>query len=175
MSAHPPVPPALDEMDTIRFRQRLAGLIDANEAIAPQLKEVSRLNAIRFTATLPSLFGSNLDRMTLWSRIASGIESAAAKTATGDYEFFITEVLNHIQCDKGRAACSIRVSQVMEVLEASTVTERQGWIDYLATHVTTLLIHAKRDWERYKTDAKSGRDLSWWGEQPEFAEVFINE
>lgn len=175
MSAHPPVPPALEEMDTIRFRQRLAGLIDANEAIAPQLKEVSRLNAIRFAATLPALFSDKLNRLKMWDRIASGILSAAAKTASGDYEFFITEVLQHVQCDPGRAACSRRIAQVMDVLRDATVTERQGWIDYLATHIHTVVIRGKAEWERYKTDAKVKADLSWWNDEPDFAEAFADE
>lgn len=155
-------------LDTEQWRQKLAGLIDPRDAVPAELKQLGQDNAIRFVATLPMLFGRELDRTTLWDRIASAIETAYAKTAGADTDFFISEVMRHIKAPRGMVAASNRLLQVMDLLHDASTVERQAWLDYLVTHVDTILVHSRRTWTRYKTERAAGQDTSWWGEQIDF-------
>ena len=163
--------PPLEGLTTEQFRQRLAGLLDPHDTIGPELKAFQRANAIKFVATLPQLFGNELDRTTLWDRIGSAVETAYAKTADADYEFFISECLRHIKAPRVLISKSQRLANVMKALEDAGAVERQAFLDYLTTHLDAMLVHARAEWERYKVDRKAGDDVSWWGEPLDFAEV----
>lgn len=164
------------------FRRRLAGLIDPHDTVAAPLKVLSKENAVRFLATLPMLFGDELERMTLWDRIASGVESAAAKCAPGEYEAFVSHVLRHIKAARSKSARSLRLAQVLSLLEAASDVERMAWVDLLVNQLDTLLVHARDQWERYKA-AKSAKAptreasdvLAAWGEQIDFDAIADNE
>lgn len=163
---------ALEKLDTEMFRQRLAGLIDPAAVIDDKDKVLNRETAITFLATLPMVFGRELNRMTLWSRIASGVEMAHAKTVGADYEFFISQVLRHIKAPRWASSSSSRLMLVMSALEAADTVARQAWLDSLVTHLDALLVHSRSHWERYLADKKSGSDLRWWGEPVDFDKIF---
>lgn len=109
--------------------------------------------------------------MTLWERIASGVEVAYAKTAESDYEFFISEVLRHIKANRVFVSRSKRLADVMQLLSDAGAEERQAFLDYLVTHLDAMLVHARAQWEKFKADSTAKNDLSWWGEQLNFDEV----
>lgn len=166
------IPPPLTEIDTREFRRRLAGLADPREQVDAKLAGLQRKNAIKFVATLPQLFGPDLQRLTLWNRIGSAIESALAKTAGPDTEAFITAVLDHLRTRHAAAAASVRLHQVLQVLGDAGEEERQEFLDWLAVHRYAVLVHARAEWERYKEDKAAGRDTSWWGEEIDFDALF---
>lgn len=164
----------LETLSTEQFRQKLAGLLAPFDPLDPKLKAFQRANAIKFLATLPQLFGDNLDRMTLWDRIASGVESAAAKTANADHEFFVTAVLRHIHAPRPLVSKSRRLADVLASLGDGDAVERQAFIDYLVTHLDAMLVHARVEWERYLAAKAAKADISFWGETLDFEEVTAN-
>lgn len=142
-------PALLGELTTEQFRQKLAGLLDLQEQMAVESKQTIRLLAIDFVSSLPRVFGDDLDRKTLWDRIGSGLQTAYAKTASGDVEFFVSEVLRHIHAGTA-AAREESIGVVISSLIALPESERQAWITYCSTHMPVLLVHARARWEEAK-------------------------
>lgn len=149
--------PAPETLSTEEFRQRLAGLIDPEDTLDIAEREALRFLALDFLATLPELFGEELDRMTLWDRIGSAVETAFAKTVGADAEYFVSQVLDHIKAESGAAARNDRLADVLLKLDNASNIERQQWITYLKTHLVPLLVHARSSWEANKTQRKAKR------------------
>jgi hypothetical protein len=139
------LPPSLESLDTNELRQRLACLIDPVAEKAQWFDDVARDIAIQFCAALPSVFGDSLDRMTMWDKIASAIQSGYAKTVSGDIDLFIQHVMESIKADPARAVASEKLNAAMNQLSSLHGQERQDWLQYLATHLIPILVHARRD------------------------------
>lgn len=148
MSTTKDVPP-LGDMTTEQYRQHLAGLIDPRQKIATTDREVVRLTAIDFVACLPKIFGSDLDRITLWDRIGSAIEVAYSKTIDDDHEFFISEVCRHIMAGTAAARCDDLVKIIVRVSEWES-EQRVLWMSYLSSHLPIVLVNARSAWESFK-------------------------
>lgn len=140
-------PQQLDRLTPQQVRERLAGLIDPAERITVTDRETWRLLAIEFAACLPIVFGDTLDRTTLWDRIASGIQSAYAKTAGSDVEIFVQHVLEHLKAEAAKVVASDRVCDIQERLYDLDSEARRGWMDYLATHLIPVLTFARKEWK----------------------------
>lgn len=139
------LPPPLETLDTNELRQRLACLIDPVAEKAAWFDDVARDIAIQFCASLPSVFGDSLDRMTMWDKIAAAIQSAYAKTVSGDLELFTQHVLESIKAEPARAVANEKFNAAVDALAALHGQERQDWLQYLATHLIPVLVHARRD------------------------------
>lgn len=139
-------PPLLNELTTEQFRQKLAGLVDPQESQTPERRAELKDLAIKFTSCLPSMFGDDLDRKTLWNRIGTGLQSAFAKTAGDDYEFFIQQVLDHIKSEPSKAAINQYLAEVITTLGEWSPSDRQAWITYFHTHLIPVLVHARNAW-----------------------------
>lgn len=122
-------------------------MIDPAEAVTVTQKETYRLLAIEFCAALPAVFGDTLDRMTLWDRIASGIQSGYAKTFSGDLELFVQHVLEHIKAEASRVVACDRICNVQERLYDLDNDDRQAWLTYLVTHLVPTLVFARKEWK----------------------------
>lgn len=136
----------IGELTTEQFRQKLAGLCDPQSAVADDRREEIKDLCIRFAAELPALFGEDLDRKTMWDRIGSGLQSAFAKTAGGDHEFFIQQVLTHILASPSAAASNQAVGEILVALGGWSLEDRQAWLGYFNTHLIPLLVHARARW-----------------------------
>lgn len=147
-------PPLLESLTTEQFRQRLAGLLDPRESLAPDYLAEQKQRAIDFVACLPEVFGPDLDRMTLWDRIGTALQTAHAKTIGEDYEFFVSRVLEHIQAAPSQVARNQTIQFLLEWLGESSVEARQGWLAYMSTHLYAVLVHARAAWELAKQDRK---------------------
>lgn len=147
-------PPLLEQLDTDRFRQRLAGLIDSQAGQAPEHREQMKELAVRFTACLPELYGDELDRKSLWDRIGSGLEAAFAKTPGDDHEAFIQHALEHIKASASRASSSAPLAHVIGELSRFDSADRQAWITYFHTHLIPILVHARNAWSITKAKRK---------------------
>ena len=149
-------PALLGELTTEEFRQKLAGLIDPQENQTSdrraELKEVS----IMFAACLPEMFGDELDRKTLWNRIGTGIQTAFAKTAGDDHEFFIQQVLEHIKAEPAKASVNTTLAEVIARLGEWPSSDRQAWITYFHTHLIPVLVHARKAWISARGSQKKG-------------------
>jgi hypothetical protein len=147
--------PALGSLTSEQYRQKLAGFVDPAERLELTDRESVRLAAIDFVSCLPQIFGDDLDRMTLWDRIGSGIQVAFAKTADADVEFFISEVCRHIQAGTEAARCE-DLSTVLFRVAAWEAERRTAWIQYLNSHLPIILVHARANWEVRKAEKKGG-------------------
>lgn len=140
-----PLPSATPSLDTEQLRQQLACLIDPQAEKSEWFSEVARDMAIRFCAALPSVFGSELDRMTMWDKIAAAIQGGYAKTVNGDLDLFVQHVLETIKAEPARVVASERFVTALDALHALHGQECQDWLEYLATHLIPMLVHARRE------------------------------
>lgn len=141
------LPTATESLTTEQIRQRLAGLIDPQAAKPRWYAETAKSLAIEFCASLPSVFGEQLDRMTMWNKIASAIQSGYAKTVSGDLDLFVQHVLESIQADPVKAVSCERLTDAMDSLLDLPEQERQDWLQYLVTHLMPVLVYARREWK----------------------------
>lgn len=150
MHDSPPSTPDLEVVDFTMFRRRLAGLIDARDDIDQGFREEQRRKAIDFVACLPRVYGSELDRIKMWDRIATAIQTAARKTSGADCEYFISRVLEHIKASPGDVARSQDINFIMEWLAACPAEARDEWLRYMTAHLYSVLVHARSAWEESK-------------------------
>lgn len=143
----------IGELTTEQFRQKLAGLLDPQAAVADDRRQEIRDLCIRFAAELPALFGEDLDRKTMWDRIGSGLQSAFAKTAGSDHEFFVQQVLTHILASTSSAASNPVMGEILVTLGGWSLEDRQAWLGYFNTHLIPLLVHARAHWTARKGGA----------------------
>jgi len=134
--------------DTERARVLLAQ--KACGEASPQADEGLRNMGIAFVSLLPRVFGQDLDRMTLWSRIASALDTARAKTVGSDIEFYISMVLDHIKADHGRVASTEMLADAISELVALNETQREALMTYLSTRSFVVLAHARKIWNARK-------------------------
>lgn len=144
----------LENLTPQEARERIAGLVDPNNTLAPGWAEEQKRKAIEFVASLPEVFGDTLDRMTLWDRIGTALQSAHAKTVGADCEFFVSRVLDHIQAAPSAVARNVSVQFMLDWLAGCSVEARQAWLAYLHTHFYAVLVNAKAAWEERKLERK---------------------
>lgn len=138
------LPPSNETLDTVALRQALAGLIDPQAQKAEWFDETARGLAVNFCASLPRIFGESLDRLTMWDKIAAAIQSAYAKTVSGDIDLFVNHICESLKIDHAKTlACDDFTDAVMSLQELHG-QQRQDWMTYLATHLTPILVRAKR-------------------------------
>jgi hypothetical protein len=147
--------PLLGELTTEEFRQKIAGLIDPQEAQSPERRQELKDLSIKFAAALPEVFGSELDRITMWDRIGTGLQAAFAKTAGDDHEFFIQQVFEHIKAEPSKASICQAIGEVIATLGGWTSSDRQAWITYFSTHLIPILVHARAGWTQTKETRKA--------------------
>ena len=141
------VPPPLPTIDTVEFRQRLAGLIDPLPAKQQFFDTHAKELSVRFLATLPKIFGSSLERLTMWDKIASAVQSAYAKNASGDTDLFIQHVLETIQAEPSKVVACEPFEKVLDEIGALSKSQQQDWLIYLATHLVPVLVFARREYK----------------------------
>lgn len=139
------LPPPIESFSTEELRQRLAGLIDHQAESAANADQSFRSLAVRFCASLPMVFGDSLERLKMWDKIANAIQSAYAKTVDGDIDLFVQQVLESIQAEVTAAICCEPLTDAIDQLHAMSPDDRQRWCDYLATHLTPILVFARRE------------------------------
>jgi hypothetical protein len=139
------LPSQNQSLSTEQLRQRLASLIDTQAEKPEWYAEVAKGLAIQFCASLPSVFGESLDRMTMWDKIATAIQSGYAKTVSGDLDLFVQHVLESIKADPAKAVACERLTDAIDDLQRLPEQERQDWLQYLATHLIPVLVYARRD------------------------------
>lgn len=145
-----PVPPDLPEMDTESFRRKLAGLADPDRTTGMTEKTEIRETASRFCSILAYLFGRDLDRLTLSSRIDSALESACAKVSDDDLDRFVTICLDHIQADAAQAAACEPLRQLLETFLVRPPEWRQEFLHYIGTHRLAVVVRGKARWDLVK-------------------------
>lgn len=135
----------------------MAGLVDSQERIGIDQRANIKALAIEFAAALPSVFGESLDRLTMWDRIGSGLQTGFAKSAGADCEYFVNEVLNHVKASSSKASANQAIGHVLDTLGGWSDVDRQGWLAYFNTHLIPILVHSRAAWEQVKEEQKAKR------------------
>ena len=138
------LPDAIPSIDADSIRQRLAGLINPQADKDVWYDLTAKSLAVQFCASLPSVFGSNLDRMTMWDKVASAIQSGYAKTVSGDIDLFVQHVLESIQAEPAKAIACDALIDAIDALQLLPEEQRQDWLQYLVTHLIPVLVYARR-------------------------------
>ncbi|HIC88913.1 MAG TPA: hypothetical protein EYP04_05880 [Anaerolineae bacterium] len=124
------------------LRQMLAGLRVRDTATPIDRAEFRDL-ALEFLGVLPAVYGEQLDRRDLWSRISSAVQTAFAKVVGGDYEFFIHAVLEHLCAEPAAVAHNEQLRAVLTRLQRWSEPQRQAWFAYLHAHLYSLIVLAQ--------------------------------
>ena len=136
--------PPLESLSCDEFRRKLAGLGDPAEKRPVGFRSAADKLAVEFCTALPAVFGEQLDRITLWGKIATSIQSAYAKTVSGDTGLFVQQVLESIQADPAQAVACDKLVQVMDDLDSMDETAAKEWMAYLVTHLIPVLAKARK-------------------------------
>lgn len=131
------------------FRQRLAGLEDPARKITGFDTKASEAECASFIAILPEVFGDELDRKTLWERIANGIATATAKCG-GDLGIWFQEILAFIKAEPGKVAANDRLGLYMETLLSRPSEIRDQFIRTASTKSYLIVIKARSIWNSNK-------------------------
>lgn len=148
------LPPPLSVLDTERFRQQLATFVDERDEIEEHERDDIKSVAVDFVSALPLVFGDSLERVTLWDKIGAALESAYAKTAGDDCDFFVSRVLESIQAAPAAVARTEAIGHVIMWLESVTPEIRHAWLAYIATHRYAVLVRARNAWEQIKEERR---------------------
>ncbi len=149
--------PEIGTLTTEQYRQKLAGLLDPQAKGGVESRDTVKALAVRFAACLPTLYSKDLDRLSLWTRIGTALETAASKTGGGDFELFIQQSLDHIKAEASAAASSDELASIMATLESWSQTDREQWVMMFQSRLIPLLVLAKAKWGEVKEKKKSTR------------------
>ena len=136
------LPSAIASVDTELLRHRLAGLVDPQAEKSQWFDDVAKELAVGFCAALPLVFG--LDRLTMWDKIASAIQSGYAKTVGGDLDLFCEHVFESIKAEASRVVSCEPLEVCMDRMAELDAQQRQDFLQYVVTHLRPCLIQAKR-------------------------------
>jgi len=139
-------------MEKKTFRQKLAGF---GEARTTSMAEQANMTdeAVRFSLILAQLFGPDLDRITLWSRIETALKTGVAKARLGDMDSFVAVALEVVQAETGRAAASEPLLRFIETLSHRDETWRGEFMKGISKKSVIIVVKARAKWE----DVKAGR------------------
>ena len=139
-------------LDTQGLRQKLMGLADPHRTAADSAGEQNEIRdvAARLCSILASLFGEGLDRITLWDRIGSALETAGAKVSDDDLDRFVSLCLEHVQASPAKAAACDALAQLISTFAVRPAEWRHALLRYLHTHRYAVLVHGRARWEQVK-------------------------
>lgn len=137
------------------FRLKLAGLVDEAQHVASTEATAFEAQAVDLALAMAELFGDDLDRITLWSRIASGLEQCARENA-GDAMALVNGCLLHVKADATRTACNDRIAQVIEVVSPQSQIWGRQWARWIVGHIHIIIIKSRTQWQAIKLAKKEG-------------------
>lgn len=138
------------------YRQKIAGLIDPEAEVQESEREKMRQTAVKIISTAARLFGEELDPKTRWTRVATAIESAIAKTIGSDHEFFLQQILQHVKADPDKASSDAELADLLEEIGSWSASEKQRLIAFMSTHLFAMLSYARNNRLASKKAAKKG-------------------
>lgn len=149
----------LPSLDHQAFRQKLAGLLDQETPLAEEANGEMRELSASLACLMAQLFGDELDRLTLWGRIHSGLMSACAKVRDGNMELFVNHCLEHVKADPVRACSCEELAALLKVLTEKPAEWRQAFARYVETRIYAVLVRGKDawNWKKLEMKAESGK------------------
>lgn len=149
MNSTQATPPPLPTFDAEAFRRKLAGF---SAPAPPGETEVvgMRDDAVRFATILADVFGPDLDRITLWSRIESALETACARESEGDLERWVTLCLEHVKAEPSKCAACMPLGQTLESFAVKPLQWRLEFLRYVNSRRYVVVVRARARWEDVK-------------------------
>jgi len=133
------------------YRIALAGL--ENESAECENVEEFRSEAITLAIAMASLFSQELDRVTLWDRIASGLDQAARENAN-DGEAIVNSALRHVLASPAAAARHEPLSWMMDRVVTRDAMWSRLWARWIVSHMHSVIVHARTIWNENKESKK---------------------
>lgn len=147
---HLPEPPP--GLTPEQFREMLAGVTVSDE---PQgATDAWRSAGARLVALAARHFNrEELDPITLWMRIESGMRSALAKSPDGEPDRLVSALLEHIRADAGYAIGDPETGSLIRDLRAQSAAWRSGFVAYLSTALYAAMVAGRELHESRRTPA----------------------
>lgn len=142
------MPGNLASLSQEEFRRRLAGLCDPHRPLSALEKDADiRNHAVDFCMVLCELFGQSLDRITLWDRIGSALQTAVSRCEGGDIELFASICLEHVRADPARTAANEHFRDWLSNVQTRTDAWRQAFIHYVGHRTPVILVLTRQRWQ----------------------------
>lgn len=139
----------LQQLEPAQFRQKIAGLVDPErQTTGSEAYSISE-EAVRFATILASLFGDDLDRLTLWDRISSALITAYRKSPD-DLEVFVNHCLEHIKAEHSRVAASEPLSTFLATMESRDQSVKKSFLSHIERRYFILIVKARARWQEVK-------------------------
>lgn len=143
--------PQLPPFDAEAWRRVLAGLTD--DEASTEWREDFREAGAALCFVLARFYNRDeLDPVKLWERIGTAVATACEQVDDGDLDKVFDIALDTVRASVSLVAAS-EDSWVLGELADKEESWRLGFVRYLKTHGYTVIIHGRRQWEKYKGDA----------------------
>lgn len=140
----------INTIDTAELRRKLAGIASKSRALGGAEHTEIRDTSIRIVCVLAHLYGEELDRLNLWNRIDSAIQTSCSKSLGEDFELWFQHALDHVKADPTKAAACQPLVQLVETAAARTEEWRLALVDHMATRRFSLLAKGRERWALVK-------------------------
>ncbi|AMV24615.1 hypothetical protein VT84_09480 [Gemmata sp. SH-PL17] len=134
------------------FRQALAEIVDPDRQMSAMDRASFQPVANRAVVLLCRVFGSVLDKKTLWTRIDSGLVSACAKVSDGDTEQWLCLLFDHVRGEIGTLEEHEHADLLGLLADLShrDATYRKGFVRWVETRRTAVMAHGRQAWAEWK-------------------------
>ena len=144
----------LPSIDYQEFRRRITGLMDQETPLAESANDEMREMSANLACLLAEVFGEELDRLTLWSRIDSAFKTACSKVTDGNMEMFLNHCLEHVKADPVRVCANESVGALLKALSEKPLEWRLAFTRYISSRIYAVLVHGREAWSWKKLDNK---------------------
>ena len=136
------------------FRRRIAGLEDPSRKLEAFDLRAIESDAVSFIAIMPEMFGEDLDRKTLWERIANGLHTASAKSGN-DVGLFVQELLGYIKADPGQVAANERFALHLETILSRPKEVQDQFVRTMSAKSYLIVTKSRAVWNLNKAKVAS--------------------
>lgn len=146
----PPDLPPIAVIDFDEFRRKLAGL-SSPESRSAMTPAVIKDMAVRFVTILADLFGDDLERITLWTRIDTALATSLAKVgSSNDIDQFASFCLEHVKAEAGQSAASQPLLAILDTMNRVPSEDRHAFLGYFRDHRYPAIVFGRQRWELVK-------------------------
>jgi hypothetical protein len=132
------------------FRRRLAGLVDPGRIVQESERDAFRELARDVIVSLCIVYGSDLERKMIWSRIDSALQTACAKVDDGDTDRWLDLLLDHVRAEPARTVRLGLLRNVRASLSSRDEAHRRAFVRWVESRRFAALAFGRAAWEEWK-------------------------
>lgn len=140
---------ALPVVSREEFRRRLAGLADPDRKIQEAETVAYREYARQLVICLCLVYGKELDRKTIWTRLDSGLQAACAKVSDGDTDRWLDILLDHVRANPNKVVALRALERIRCDLRRDR-SHAAGFVRWVASRRYAVMAHGRAGWEEWK-------------------------